>query len=817
MENLKKPFMTVEEQIDKLEGRGLSVVDRKSTYDKLLHNNYYTVINGYKLPFLAQKSEKASDQDAKDIDEKYIEGASFDELFALYLFDCNLRALLLKYILKIEHQLKSVISHCFAKNHKDERYPDYLKSENFDVDLNKEVKGKKEKQYESFCKHINEEFDRQIANSNEMLIHYQEKYGNIPPWILVSIFSFGILRAFYYCLSNKEQNEISRFFGLKPDELNSYLAALNIYRNACAHDERVYNLKLKSKVIRKNEIGTKLEYNKVYVVILILKDMLDASSFMTFYSEFDDYVNELKRNLHSIRIEDILHQMGIPADEAVRKAELGQLVKGTALSNKEFEDILKRYIIPMLPIDSELQEVMPDDENKDNRACRIVELKGDVLYFAQSASSEFDYCISLNNSAIAQLQIENVQEHLKTLIDYIHVFWNLSNLSAYGRDKVAIAFPTLCEQAYELTICNLMCKKRSRSAAAVYDEAFEQYKRTVGAASEEERKQSKADMQQKKNEANKIVEQESIAEKTLYSILTQIELWANKTYEGQKKTFGIVFSKDMMPLDEESFDYVEFLKNDYSATINDGIYSAVELFSNGFFKRHLTIYSCAGDDLPSIPYPFSGFAKLCTEDKIGILLTESGDILIINNEKLCYTKHNGHWVQCMADKIIEQIKRELKFETSEKAVAIYQAIVDVSFSRGGACIGIINGDQLPEELRSMIKAGLLQDNAEDHKLMALKRMISVFENSTYRQKNFFELDRALRRELLELDGAMVLSNSGLIHVIGTIIKLDGSGSDGGGRTAAAVQLSKFGLSIKISQDGYVQLFKNEEVIMEIMT
>lgn len=64
---------------------------------------------------------------------------------------------------------------------------------------------------------------------------------------------------------------------------------------------------------------------------------------------------------------------------------------------------------------------------------------------------------------------------------------------------------------------------------------------------------------------------------------------------------------------------------------------------------------------------------------------------------------------------------------------------------------------------------------------------------------------------------MALSSSGLIHVIGTIIKLDGSGSDGGGRTAAATQLSKFGLSIKISQDGYVQLFKNEEVIMEIMT
>lgn len=50
----------------------------------------------------------------------------------------------------------------------------------------------------------------------------------------------------------------------------------------------------------------------------------------------------------------------------------------------------------------------------------------------------------------------------------------------------------------------------------------------------------------------------------------------------------------------------------------------------------------------------------------------------------------------------------------------------------------------------------------------------------------------------------------------TSIKLDGSGSDGGGRTAAAKQ-SEFGLSVKISQDSYVQLFKSGEKILEILT
>ena len=101
----------------------------------------------------------------------------------------------------------------------------------------------------------------------------------------------------------------------------------------------------------------------------------------------------------------------------------------------------------------------------------------------------------------------------------------------------------------------------------------------------------------------------------------------------------------------------------------------------------------------------------------------------------------------------------------------------------------------------MISAGLLSTEELSEKLLALKTMISVDEGKKVRQRSFYELDRPLRRELLELDGAMVLSSDGKIHVIGTIIKLDGSGSEGGGRTAAAKQLSEYGLAIKVSQDG----------------
>lgn len=807
MNKLSKPFTSIDDQIEILRSRSMVISNVPDVWEKLYHNNYYTLINGYKRPFLDQSAES----------ETFIEGTTFDEVFSLYSFDCKFRALLLEYILKVEHQLKSVLSHYFSKIHQCEKYPDYLRPENFDISNNGKMPPKKAERYQVLCSDITKELEKQFAKHNPMLEHYQEYYDNIPPWILVSIFSFGMLRSFYYCLGNKDQNSIAREFRVPPDVLNDYLGALNIYRNSCAHDERIYSMPLINQVVRKDANKNKRSYKNVYVVILILKDLLDATSFMSFYSTFDDYICELERNLHSGKIESIFSAMGMPVDKAVRKAELGPLNRGNVLSDDEFKEILQRYIIPILPINVELQNVPDSDQNKPNQVCKIVAQKGSAVYFAQGVNSAFVYYISTSDTAITQDQVDEIEHHLTALIDYIHIFWNLSNLSAYGRDKVSVAFPTLCEQAYELAICDLMCHRKSRTECKKFAEETDIYRRNVGTASEDVRKELTRSIRSREREINQLIAREAVAEKTLYGILSQIEAWASKTYEGQKKTFGIVLCTDSIPTDDNSFNYVDFLKSDYSATINDGIYSAVEVYADGSFKNHLTIGTSLRDQFPSIPYPFSKFASLCDHNKIGVVLTSASDILVINDNKLCYTKHNGVWLCSMAEKVVDQITHNVPSVSREQAEIIYQAVVDVSYSRGGACIGIINEETLPPPLSEKIQAGLLSGDALSTKLLALKTMISHKEDKLIRQKSFYELDRALRRELLELDGAMVLSSDGKIHVIGTIIKLDGSGSDGGGRTAAAKQLSQYGLAIKVSQDGYVQLFKNAEIILEIMT
>ena len=798
MNTTQKPFKTIDEQIEILRSRGLVISEVDETRKKLLNNNYYTVVNGYKYPFLQNKDRN---------NEQFFSGTSFEELFALYKFDCDLRALLLKNILIIEHQLKSVISHKFAEKHCNESFPSYLSEKNFDIDKNGKLPPKKQSFFDDFKEHVYKELEHQESNHNQMLEHYKKEYNNIPPWILVSFLSFGMTRIFYYCLGNKDQNDIARVFGLYPKDMNAYLSVLNIYRNACAHDERIYNLHLINRITRQEK-----EYSKIYVLILILKDMLDSSSFMAFYSELDTIIGHLERKLKTIDISVILDAMGMPLSPAVRKAELGPLERGNALSAEEFKEVLVRYVIPTLPITVNIQRVEPNDTNRENKKCKLIEQKGSYIYFSQSTTTDFSYRVPVQDIFIDDGQLSIMQDHLAVFIDYIHVFWNLSNMSAYGREKIEIAFPLLCEQAYELAICNLLSRGSAQIVKKEYEKAISDYRKKEGTIPAQEKLPLIDTIRECQHALDSAIDLENTALKNLYGILTQFETWASRTYEGQKKTFGILFSKDELPSDKAMFNYIDFLKTDYSATINDGIYSAVELFADGSFKAHLSIKDSGGLILPSIPYPFSGFAALCTGSKIGILLTDHGDILIISDQKLRYTKHNGRWIRSMSEKAIHQIKNELQL-TDDRANIIYQAITDVSYSRGGACIGIINEDTLPQRLREMVQAGLLSEVKDDHKLVALQSIIS----SNEKHENFYELNRYLRRELLELDGAMVLSKNGQIHVIGTIIKLDGSGSDGGGRTAAAKQLSEFGLSIKISQDGYVQFFRNKNAILEILT
>ena len=98
-----KPFMTYEQQLDKLiNEKGLEIKDRNYAVKLLKNYSYFDLISGYKNPF-------------KDRKGKYKLHTSIEDIYALYCFDDKIRTIFFRYILKIEKKIKSLISYSFCE------------------------------------------------------------------------------------------------------------------------------------------------------------------------------------------------------------------------------------------------------------------------------------------------------------------------------------------------------------------------------------------------------------------------------------------------------------------------------------------------------------------------------------------------------------------------------------------------------------------------------------------------------------------------------------------------------------------------------
>lgn len=152
-------------------------------------------------------------------------------------------------------------------------------------------------------------------------------------------------------------------------------------------------------------------------------------------------------------------------------------------------------------------------------------------------------------------------------------------------------------------------------------------------------------------------------------------------------------------------------------------------------------------------------------------------------------------------------------------------MLDVSFSHTGGIISVVSdiekivieepilsvSDYLLNEKSDIEIENELRLQGETRENEIKKRILKrrVLKNFIA-EKNFMQLDRKLRCELISLDGACILDKKGNVCSCGAIIKND-SGSSGGGRGAASKKLSAYGFSIKISTDGYIEFYIDREL------
>ena len=299
----KKEFKTLDEQLGVFKSKGLTINDEEEARNILLKENYF-FINGYRRVLMVSSKEK-----------KFVKGATFDELYAIFMFDRELRNILFKNLLIIENNIKSIISYKLSVKY-GYKEKNYLKESNFTTD-NKDKRRVSD---------VINKMKRQIrvnSQNHSATLHYITNYGYIPLWVLVKVLSFGLINELYGILKPEDQKEIADLYGIEMEDMEIYLSLLANYRNLCAHEDIVFDHRTQKYIsntkyhnelkIKQDEFGEYVKgKNDIFALIIILKQMLTKDEFMHMMDEINLKLQDLTWQIKSVKIEKIYDTLGFP-------------------------------------------------------------------------------------------------------------------------------------------------------------------------------------------------------------------------------------------------------------------------------------------------------------------------------------------------------------------------------------------------------------------------------------------------------------------------------------------------------------------------
>ena len=240
--SVKNPA-TIKDQIEKLISRGCVIEDEKRAKFVLSNINYYRLVHYFSV-FL-------------DKNGKYKDGTTFEKVMRVYDFDRLLRSLLLTALEEVEISMRAHVSNYHALKY---GALGYLNESTFDFHHNH--------------KYFVSKIDRLVeSNTGEALVtHHMKKYGGaFPLWVIMELFSFGMLNTFYADLKVDDKKAIAdKAFDTTYRCVEDWLYCLSDLRNDCAHYTRLYAKPLENSPKQPGDYHRPLT-NTVYDHILILK------------------------------------------------------------------------------------------------------------------------------------------------------------------------------------------------------------------------------------------------------------------------------------------------------------------------------------------------------------------------------------------------------------------------------------------------------------------------------------------------------------------------------------------------------------------
>ena len=226
-ENFLKVIFMIDEQIAILKRHGCIIRNKSFTEEILSKINYYR-FSAYLIPF-------------KGNNGMYLPDTTFERIFHIYEFDRELRSLLFQAIECIEISLRTRLSYMHGMKY---GALGYLNKENFNPRhdtkmLQGNIKGVILYQTE---KETSDHEKKEPFVEKELFVkHHKEKYdGQFPIWVVIELFTFGMLSRFYSDLHTSDQKQIARQYHTSYKVLESWLRCCTDVRNICAHYGRLY-------------------------------------------------------------------------------------------------------------------------------------------------------------------------------------------------------------------------------------------------------------------------------------------------------------------------------------------------------------------------------------------------------------------------------------------------------------------------------------------------------------------------------------------------------------------------------------------------
>lgn len=215
-----KEFKTYAEQVRILADRGMDMGDPAAAEAKLRTVSYYR-LSGYWYPFRRLNGEGRGDD--------FYAGARFADVLALYEFDERLRAVTLTALMPIELAIRALLGHELGRIDPCAHLDPTL------LDITRE----RGDQYRSWLSRYD---DARRRSREDFVQHHDRKYGGkLPVWAAVELMDWGTLTYLYGFSPRSVQDAVAAACGLRAPQLTSWLKALNVVRNTCAHHGRLFN------------------------------------------------------------------------------------------------------------------------------------------------------------------------------------------------------------------------------------------------------------------------------------------------------------------------------------------------------------------------------------------------------------------------------------------------------------------------------------------------------------------------------------------------------------------------------------------------